>query len=265
MDLFTYFYTSFDNNTADSTKMTVERVKTGIKGLDELLEGGIPRGRTVLVTGGSGTGKTIFGMQFIYYGALNGEPGVHLTMEEKPKNVRKEMAEFGMDVTKMEKEGKIAMIDASLVRLGLESDEKFTLAPESFDINHLIQNLIMTARNINAKRVVIDALPSLDVLLDSDNTKVRNAIIEINYLLQENDLTSVLLDEMPSGKESSYSRHDVEEFVVDGVIILSKVEALDKRSISIAKMRQTNHELKPQTLRIVEGQGLIVEKGGVKL
>ena len=238
--------------------MTVERVKTGIKGLDELLEGGIPRGRTVLVTGGSGTGKTIFGMQFIYYGALNGEPGVHLTMEEKPKNVRKEMAEFGMDVTKMEKEGKIAMIDASLVRLGLESDEKFTLAPESFDINHLIQNLIMTARNINAKRVVIDALPSLDVLLDSDNTKVRNAIIEINYLLQENDLTSVLLDEMPSGKES-YSRHDVEEFVVDGLIILDKIESLDKRSLLISKMRGTKHELKPVNFDISSGKGISVE------
>jgi len=94
--------------------------------------------------------------------------------------------------------------------------------------------------------------------LDSDNTKVRNAIIEINYLLQENDLTSVLLDEMPSGKES-YSRHDVEEFVVDGLIILDKIESLDKRSLLISKMRGTKHELKPVNFDISSGKGISVE------
>jgi KaiC/GvpD/RAD55 family RecA-like ATPase len=239
--------------------MTVDRAKTGIEGLDELLEGGIPKGRTVLVTGASGTGKSTFAMQFLYNGALGGEPGVYLTLEEKPENIRNEMKEFGMEVAKMEKEGKLAIIDASLVRLGLESDEKFTLSPESFDINHLIQNLVMTCRNVGAKRVVIDALPSLDVLLDNNTNKVRNAIIELNYLLQENNMTSILLDEVPSGKET-YSRHDVEEFVVDGVIVLSKVEALDKRSILISKMRRTNHELKPQNLDIVKAKGIVVEK-----
>ncbi len=238
--------------------MTVDRAKTGIKGLDELLEGGIPRGRTILVTGGSGTGKTILGMEFIYNGALMGEPGVYLTLEEKPENLRHEMAEFGMDIPKVEKEGKMAILDASLVRLGLESNERFTLAPEHFDINHLVQSLIMTAKNIGAKRVVVDALPSLDVLLDEDSNKVRNAIIEINYLLQENELTSILLDEMPSGA-GGYSRHGVEEFVVDGVIVLTKLEALDKRAISITKMRQTNHELKPQSMKIVRGEGIVVE------
>jgi KaiC/GvpD/RAD55 family RecA-like ATPase len=237
--------------------MTVERAKTGIRGFDELVGGGIPRGRTVLLAGGSGTGKTIFGMQFLYNGALMGEPGVYLTLEEKPKNIRKEMAEFGMDLAKLEKEGKLVIIDASLVRLGLESDEKFTLAPESFDINHLIQNLVMTAKNAGAKRIVIDALPSLDVMLNNDAIKVRSAIIELNYLLQEHGLTSILLDEMPSGYET-YSRHGVEEFVVDGVILLSKVEALDRRTIQVTKMRSTAHALKAEVMGIHLGHGIII-------
>lgn len=241
--------------------MAVERAKTGIPGLDELLDGGIPRGRTVLVAGGSGTGKTIFGMQFIYNGAMMGEPGIYLTLEEKPKNLRNEMLEFGMDIAKLERDSKIALIDASLVRLGLESDEKFTLSPEAFDINHLIQNLVMTVRKIGAKRVVIDALPSLDVLLNNDPTKVRNAIIELNYLLQENKLTSVLLDEMPSG-ERSYSRHGVEEFVVDGVITLSleSLGAQSSRTLTIRKMRQTKHGEAINSFEIQSGKGIVVEK-----
>jgi KaiC/GvpD/RAD55 family RecA-like ATPase len=237
--------------------MPADKAATGIKGFDELVGGGLPRGRTILLTGSGGTGKTIFGMQFLYNGVLNGEPGVYLTLEENPENIRQEMAVFGMDIPKAEKTGKLAIIDASLIRLGLESDEKFTLSPENFDINHLLQNLLVTVRAIGAKRVVIDALPSLDVLLDGDLSKIRNAIIEINYLLQANGLTTICLDENPSGTES-YSRHGVEEFVVDGVIILSKIEALDKRSMNIAKMRMTKHELKPIDFDIVAGAGIVL-------
>lgn len=237
--------------------MAIDRAKTGIEGFDDIIGGGIPRGRTVLLTGGGGCGKTLFGMQYIHNGAQEGEPGVYLTLEEKPKNIRKEMSAFGMDISKMEKEGKLAIIDASLVRLGLESDEKFTLSPESFDVNHLIQNLIMTCRNLGAKRVVVDALPSLDVLLEGDVAKVRNAIIELNYLLQENDLTTILLDEMPSGTES-YSRHGIEEFVVDGVVILTKEASIDKRMITIEKMRETKHDIRPQTMKIVADKGIVI-------
>jgi len=240
--------------------MAIERAKTGMPGLDELLGGGIPRGRTILLVGGSGTGKTIFGMQFLYNGAQMGEPGVYLTMEEKPKNIRKEMLDFGMDIPAMEKTGKLAIIDASLVRLGLESDEKFTLSPESFDVNHLIQNLVMTCRNTGARRVVVDALPSLDVLLDGNASKVRNAIIELNYLLQENGLTTMLLDEMPSGL-GTYSRHGVEEFVVDGVIILTleSLGAQSSRTLTVRKMRSTKHSEAINSFEIVSGKGIVIE------
>jgi len=243
--------------------MVVERVKTGIPGFDALVGGGIPRGRTVLLAGGSGTGKTIFATSFLYSGAQMGEPGIYLTLEEKPNNIRREMLEFGMDLAALEKTGKLAIIDASLVRLGLESDEKFTLAPENFDINHLIQNLVMTCKNMGAKRVVIDALPALDVLLNDDAGKVRNAIIELNYLLQENNLTTILLDEMASGV-NSYSRHGVEEFVVDGVIVLQleSLGAQSSRTLIIKKMRQTKHNEAINSFEIVGGKGIVIESQG---
>ena len=239
----------------------VERAQTGIPGLDDLVEGGFPRGRTILLTGPTGTGKTIFGMQFLHHGASIAEPGILLTLEEKPKHLRQEMKQLGMDILSMEKEGKLAIIDASLVRLGLESDEKFTLSPESFDINHLIQNLIMTARNMGAKRVVVDALPSLDILLDNDKQKIRNAIIEMNYLLQENNLTSILLSEIPAGGQN-YSPHGVEEFVSDGVITvhLESLGAQSSRTLIIHKMRLTNHNEAINSFEIVPGKGIVVEK-----
>lgn len=240
--------------------MAVDRAKTGIPGFDALVGGGLPRGRTILLAGGSGTGKSTFAMQFLYNGAKAGEPGIYMTLEEKPKSLRAEMLEMGMDIGAMEKSGKLAIIDASLVRLGLESDERFTLSPESFDINHLIQNLVMTAKSIGAKRIAVDALPSLDVLLDGTAGKVRNAIIELNYLLQENGMTTLLLDEMPSGKES-YSRHDVEEFVVDGVIVLTleSLGAQSSRTMTIRKMRQTKHSEAINSFEIVAGKGIVIE------
>jgi len=241
-------------------KTAEDRVKTGIPGLDKLIEGGFPRGRTILLAGGTGTGKSIFAMQYIYNGAKIGEPGVYLTLEEKPKNLREEMAKLGMDIAAMEKTGKMAIVDASLVRLGLESDEKFTLSPESFDINHLIQNLIMTAKNIGAKRAVIDALPSLDILLDEDKHKVRNAIIELNYLLQENGLTALLLAETPTDG-GRISRHGVEEFVVDGVIKL-QLEALGSqstRTLLIKKMRLTKHSETINSIEIQSGKGINIQ------
>lgn len=241
--------------------MTVDRAKTGISGFDELVDGGIPRGRTILLAGGSGTGKSTFAMQFLYNGAKMGEPGIYMTLEEKPKSLRAEMLEMGMDIAAVEKIGKLAIIDASLVRMGLESDERFTLSPESFDINHLIQNLVMTAKSIGAKRIVVDALPSLDVLLDGNKSKVRNAIIELNYLLQENGMTTLLLDEMPSGRDT-YSRHDVEEFVVDGVILLTleSLGAQSSRTVTIRKMRQTKHSEAINSFELVAGKGIVVEK-----
>jgi len=84
---------------------TIERVKTGIPGLDELIEGGFPRGDTILVAGKAGTGKSILATQFIYKGVTEyNEPGVLVTLEEPPNLIKRNMLRFGMDLAKLEKE-----------------------------------------------------------------------------------------------------------------------------------------------------------------
>jgi len=90
----------------------MERIKTGIPGMDELLYGGIPKRNVVLLSGGPGTGKTIFSQQYVYYGLTRGEPGVYVALEEHPVQIRKNMSVLGWDVREYEKQGLFAIVDA---------------------------------------------------------------------------------------------------------------------------------------------------------
>ncbi|RLE68744.1 MAG: KaiC domain-containing protein, partial [Thermoprotei archaeon] len=92
--------------------MSMERVKSGIPGLDEILYGGIPRRNIVLLSGGPGTGKTIFGQQYVYYGLTQGESGIIVALEEHPVQIRINMRQFGWDVRRYEDRGLFAIVDA---------------------------------------------------------------------------------------------------------------------------------------------------------
>jgi len=237
----------------------MERTTTGIPGLDGLLEGGFPSGRTFLVSGSPGTGKTTLALQYLYKGAMNGEPGVVLSLEEEPRLWREDMEQYGFDLTSLEKSGKLAVIDASLVKLGLESDEKFVLSPEEFDLNHMLINVIRIARKIGAKRAVVDSLPSLDILFENQKD-IRSNILKMNYLFKANGLTTLLLSEIEEGSKN-YSRYGVEEYITDGVITLHYVSlgAQSGRSLIIRKMRGTKHSEDIHPIEFVEGKGMVVK------
>jgi len=95
----------------------IERISSGIPGLDTLLRGGLPKGRIFLVIGNSGAGKTIFGMQFLYNGAVeHGEPGLYISLKENATHLKEEMLELGWDVEELESKGLLAIIDASPIR-----------------------------------------------------------------------------------------------------------------------------------------------------
>jgi KaiC/GvpD/RAD55 family RecA-like ATPase len=98
--------------------MPIERVRTYIQGFDEIVNGGIPKRNVVLLSGGPGTGKSIFGYQFLYNGLKRGEPGVLVALEEHPVQVRVSMSQFGWDVTEYEKEGTFAIVDAFTAGIG---------------------------------------------------------------------------------------------------------------------------------------------------
>ncbi len=238
-----------------------ERVKTGIPGLDGILHGGFIHGSNVLVSGGAGTGKTIFCMQFLHAGATQyGHNGVFVTLEERPKELRREAARFGWDFTKFQEEEKIIIVDAASSKAGLPTTEKHAIRT-GLDINALAQEIYRVTKRINARRIVIDSVSGLGIRFEGV-AAVRNAIFKLSSLLRELGATSIMTSEVPHGSEG-FSRYNVEEFIAQGLIILSLTEQDRelRRSLVVRKMRQTGHSLKRFPFEI-SSSGLVVMPGG---
>ena len=225
----------------------MDRVKTGIYGFDEVIEGGFPRGRTMLVTGAAGTGKTIMAMQYAYRGAMEfNEPSDFVTLDERPDMLREDMSRFGFDITKAEKKGVFALIDASAAKAGYQSGEKYSMPSMGVDVDRLLLRIMQVIDQIGAKRVVIDSLAGLGFHLDDEN-EIRRAILKINFMLMKNGVTTILTSEVAEGNSvtDSYSKFGVEEYVADGVIVLHYLGNSGtggaNRTMFIRKMRGTNH------------------------
>ena len=234
------------------------RVKTGIKGFDELIKGGFPNIGTYLVTGTSGTGKTLFGIEFVYKGAtLFDEPGVFITMDEPPDKLRSHVKmSFGWDLEKLENEGKLALVDAISSRVSAPSNEKYIL--RRGEIDSLLYKTANIIGELGAKRVVLDSIVSLAYQYDSI-FDLRRDIQRLCYGISQLNCTFLITTEVPSGSDR-LSRFDIEEFVVDGIILLKldKENDVNVRKLMIVKMRGTDHDMKEHAFNITK-EGLTVE------
>lgn len=242
--------------------MEVKRVPTGISGLDELIGGGFVEGDSILISGGPGTGKTIFAMQYIYKGAeLYGEKGIFVTIEERPKKLRRRMREaFGWDIEKYEEEGMIAILDVSAARLGIPTNERY-VEFRPFNMDSLLETLRRLVRELNASRVAIDSLSAIGLQYEDEFT-IRREILRLASVLGELGVTSVMTTEVPfSDAETRLSKFEVEEFVTDGIIALSLQErrGTQERSLIIRKMRSSEHSMKRHRFDITK-EGIVVYK-----
>jgi len=191
----------------------VEKIPTGIRGFDEVLEGGVPKGRTLLITGSTGTGKTVFTNEFLYRGITDyNENGVFITFEEHPVDI-KNVRNFGWDFDMLINQKKLVFVDAS-------PDSTTTMEIGDYDLTSLIERIKYAIRKVKAKRVAIDSLSML-FLKFSNKDSIRGVIYQICDELKTLEVTSVITAEKVGGSESVLSRYGVEEYVADGVVELA--------------------------------------------
>jgi len=141
--------------------MPIERVKTGIPGLDEVLHGGIPRRNVVLLSGGPGTGKSIFGQQYLYNGLKAGENGVLVALEEHPVQIRINMSQFGWHIREYEEQHRFAIVDAFTGGIGEAAKRERYVVRDPTDIPLLIDIVRTAVKENDAQRVVIDSVSTL--------------------------------------------------------------------------------------------------------
>ncbi len=238
----------------------MKRIKSGIAGLDDLMEGGFPEGRSVLLSGACGTGKTIFCSQFVYNGATKySEPGIIVTLDERPALVRQDMQTFGWDMRKLEEENMVHIIDGSIAKIGLPSEEEFSLPATGFDLDRLLLEVMRVSKRIGAKRIAIDSIPSLGFNFKNQND-VREAILKLSYILTRMGATSMMTSEIRENK-GQFGKYGVEEYVVDAVIVLSYqgLGAQSNRTLHIRKMRATKHSEEVHPIEISSG-GIKIKK-----
>ena len=220
----------------------MERVKTGIPGLDELIQGGIPQGSSILISGSSGTGKTILCTQYIYEGASKlQEPGLFVTIESNVKTISWDMESFNWDIKTLRDKKLMAIYRIKPI----DSNDKPKYMDERIDSE--LKAIEQKVKEMKAKRLVIDSTTALGTWLSPGS--MRSMLFRFVDSLKDLGCTTLLTTETENVK-TKFSAFGVEEFLVDGVIALYFTPP--HRSIFVRKMRGTAHDKNVHPFEISE-------------
>lgn len=229
--------------------MGMEKVRTGMDGLDEMLFGGIPRGSTVVVMGSFGTGKTTFGLQFLNQGLAEGEKGIFISLEEDRESILADAEAHGWDL-RSKLEGK----QLEIVKLE-PTDAKVTIQRIKSELPEFI-------KKFGASRIVFDSISLLNMLFDNDHDR-RTNIFNLSQMVKRTGATLLMTAEVKDDNPFA-SRDGLIEYVADGVISLRYLEMQSRNelmlSLRIIKMRRTEHSRKI-TPYSISNKGLEVHVG----
>jgi circadian clock protein KaiC len=206
-----------------------ERVKTDVKGLDDMLNGGFLPQSANLIEGPPGTGKTTLGMQFIYNGIqYHDEPGLILTFEEFPQQYYRDAESFGWDFRRLESEGKLKVIMTSP---GVSRSE-------AESVGGRIETL---AREMGARRILVDSISHFDQMAE-DALELRSVVFGFINALKREGLTSVLTRESPVLLGGEEEKHSI-AYVVDSYIMLRyvEIESAIRKALLVLKLRGSDH------------------------
>ena len=237
-------------------------IPTGIIGVDKILaDKGIPRGHTVLVSGGPGSGKTTFAVQFLYAGiAEHRENGVYVTLDEEPADIKKNMSKFNWDLEKLETEKKLRFINVSPVRVApSEKGGLIQIGMKEFRLIKLLEAIKQGVQEVDAKRVVVDPITIFMLQYPGEVDRIH-AMRDLMRELRKTGCTNLLVSEL---RGTGWEReHQFEEYLAQGVILLRTFLKGSRlvRAFQVEKMRGIAMDNQPRPYEITD-KGIQVYPG----
>jgi len=234
---------------SEPLRIALPKCPTGIHGLDEITFGGLPAGRTTLVCGGAGCGKTLLGIEFLVRGATEfNEPGVCLSFEESAGELAANVASLGFDVDDLVARKKLAIDHVFLERSLIEETGEYDLEALFVRLGHAVDS-------IGAKRVLLDSIEALFAGLESESI-LRSELRRLFRWLKERNLTAIVTGERGQG---ALTRHGLEEYISDCVILLDHqmTETVLTRLLRVVKYRGSTHGTNDYPF-LIESDGISV-------
>lgn len=218
----------------------MEKIKTGIIGLDKILKGGLNKGSSILVTGAPGTGKTILALQFILEGAKNGEPGLYITSEETVDSLKNYTETLGLDLTKYK----------NLITI--------TTQPSLQSQIISLRPTIDLIKKKKIKRVVLDSLTLFEYVYSKNELEFRRGVLDFILKMKKSGATLLATAEK-STTNLDVLEYRPQDFLFEGLIILTRIRRNSsfERCIHVAKMRGQDH--------LIDIFPIKIEKGGVQV
>ena len=211
----------------------LSKARTGIAGLDEVTDGGLPRARTTLLCGGAGCGKTLMSLQFLVRGALDdGEPGAFIAFEESPAELAQNVASLGWDLADLQERGLLALDHVRVAASDIQETGEW-------DLDGLFIRLGLAIDSVAAKRVVLDTVEALFGALGNEAI-LRRELRRLFRWLNDRGVTAIVTGERG---EQTLTRHGLEEYVSDCVIVLDHRvhEQISTRRLRVVKYRGSHH------------------------
>lgn len=269
----------------------MERIKTGVKGFDELIQGGIPKGFNVLLVGAPGTGKTIFGLQYLYAGAKLGENGLYVSLDASDGSVKKQGEQFGWNLDKYIDDGKLAILDVPLNKTRINIFDMLEEAAQEVSAKRVVfDSLAAFAINIDQFAIPLEVADELKPIVSSRTSAAaskdkrfrydvmanlnqdpkgrtfyagssdkRITYLVINELLKLGTTNLVITDAKQQGSEQ-LTVDGVSEFVCDGVVLLDMNDTGGDviRSMKVSKMRNSKIDPRLKSFNFTE-KGIVLD------
>jgi len=233
----------------------MQKVTSGIEGFDQLLFGGFPQGRSYLVSGEPGAGKTIFTLQFLLEGLKNNEKTIYISIDEKPEHVIADAEALGWPLKEYLEKGTFRIIDVT------SNFASAQMGAGGIDIDRIISDVLAFVREFEATRLVIDPIAPL-IFSERHIPEVAEYIRRLIFAIEDNHgCTTLLTSYAPVGTDK-VSHHGVEEFAASGIIIL-KLEKLNTkyiRTVRVKKMRGTRVDLSEYSFEILPQRGIVLRQ-----